>query len=117
MSEAAQYDVIGDFYLEFVAHGLTSEEMLFYQLTTHLLGLLPPLADLSVLDLACGEGHLNRQLAAAEAGVTGVHLAVRNLAEARRQSASGAPDSLERLWHQNIAKTLYIEARKGDFAS
>ena len=75
MNEAARYDVIGDFYLEFVARGLASEETLFYQLTAHLLELLPPLAGLDVLDLACGEGHLSRQLAAAGARVTGVDLA------------------------------------------
>ncbi|MCB8960464.1 MAG: methyltransferase domain-containing protein [Ardenticatenales bacterium] len=95
MNEAARYDVIGDFYLEFVARGLASEETLFYQLTAHLLELLPPLAGLDVLDLACGEGHLSRQLAAAGARVTGVDLAERNLAEAQRQTPSGAIQYLQ----------------------
>ena len=95
MSDAARYDDIGDFYLDFVARGLASTETLFHQLTAHLLGLLPPLAGLNVLDLACGEGHLSRQLAAAGARVTGVDLAERNLAEARRQSTSGAIQYLQ----------------------
>lgn len=45
--------------------------------------LLPPLADLRVLDVACGQGRLTRHLAGAGATVTGLDLSAAMLGKAR----------------------------------
>jgi 2-polyprenyl-3-methyl-5-hydroxy-6-metoxy-1,4-benzoquinol methylase len=80
-SGAARYDEIADFYAGVVGDGLDD------RVAVALLGLLPDLAGLPVLDLACGQGRLSRGLARRGATVVGVDISSALLARARRAEA------------------------------
>jgi SAM-dependent methyltransferase len=76
-SIAPRYDTIADFYDEFVGDSLNDPAALA------LLELLPELSGRRVLDLACGQGRLCRELARRGASVVGVDIATALLERAR----------------------------------
>jgi SAM-dependent methyltransferase len=82
------YDQAGDFYFEFVKRGLAQPQSIFHLAADAVLGVLGRLEGTAVCDIACGEGHLARTLAAKGATVTGVDLSLNLIEHARHQSTS-----------------------------
>ena len=107
--DTPKYDLIGTFYLEFVAKGLASPDTLYWQTSQHLLGLLPLESGSTVLDLCCGEGHLAREMASQGAIVTAIDLSQTNLDHARAKTDPELPIQYE----QDDAQTLSTQADGG----
>jgi SAM-dependent methyltransferase len=84
------YDLISEFYLEFVRRALADRSSIFHLALKSILDLLGELQGERVCDLACGEGYLARELASRGALVTGVDISESLLAHARQRSTGFA---------------------------
>ena len=84
------YDQAGDFYYHFVQQGLAQPQSMFHLAVNAVLELLGDIRGKAVCDVACGEGHLSRNLAQQGAIVTAVDLS-ENLLEHARQQSVGLP--------------------------
>ena len=73
MFNHAKYDEIFDFYAKF-AEDATNLNSLFGLATQTLFEMIQPVTKMTICDLACGEGHLSRQLMESGAIVTGIDI-------------------------------------------
>ncbi len=84
---ATPYDLITEFYLNFVQKGLENQTSIFHLAMKAILDLIGEIQGKRVCDLACGEGYLSRALAAQGATVTGVDISRSLLGYARQRSS------------------------------
>ena len=68
----AKYNQASDFYSDFVEKALSFPHSVLSVVTEQTVKALGDIANLSVCDLACGQGHLSRRLAERHAYVMGV---------------------------------------------
>jgi SAM-dependent methyltransferase len=95
MTAVARYDAIADFYVDAVGDDLDDP------VATALLDLIGPVRETRVLDLACGQGRVSRELRRRGASVTGVDISAALLGKARAAEAE---------------KPLGVEYREADAA-
>lgn len=82
----ARYDASADFYDRFVKASLDLPTSVLTVVTDQTVKVLGDIVGLRVCDVACGQGHLARRLAAKDAIVTGVDISVELLKRAREQT-------------------------------
>lgn len=90
----ATYDTMADVYAAFVTSDLGDQSSVLATATREVLKDLGPIEGAVVCDLACGEGHLTRQLAERGATAIGIDRSMGLLTLARRQTVGTNPSYL-----------------------
>ena len=98
----AKYDLVGDFYLNFVQWGLDNQQSLYAQTSRHLLKMAGDVKGKKLLDLCCGQGHLSQELAEMGADVIGIDVSEVNIAAANRIN----PENQNPVFRIDDAQTL-----------
>lgn len=108
----AKYDLIEDFYLNFVQIGLGNPDSLYAQTSRYLLNMMGDVRGKQVLDLCCGQGHLSQEMAQMGAFVTGIDTSEVNISAAESLNS----DDLNLTFHLGDAQTLdAIDDNQFDF--